>query len=49
MNVNSFYDLISVLFLQATIFLYIDYIRGTAALCILALATDIFATFLAGK
>ena len=30
-------------------FFFLDYIRGTAALCILALATDIFATFLAGK
>ena len=36
-------------FLFRIFLLVTDYIRATAALCILALATDIFATLLTGQ
>lgn len=35
--------------LHSLLFFYADYIQFTAALCILALATDVFATLLTGK
>lgn len=36
-------------FLHHELLLLLDYIRATAGLCIVALATDIFATFLTGN
>ncbi len=45
----SYYYIIIIIIIYLLNFVYTVYIQATAALCILALATDVFATLLTGN
>lgn len=50
MNVTiSYHYIIIIIIIYLLNFVYTVYIQATAALCILALATDVFATLLTGN